>query len=83
MAIRFDIDDPLLAAKISEALKLIAEFLSSGWPCKISVGYAMGLENPELPGELQYLNSIADKSYRLERCIGKLLGKLTGKNKSY
>ena len=56
-------------------LRSVAEILDLSWPCQMAIGYALGLEDHHLPGEIVSRDPLRNAGYQLGKSVGKLLRK--------
>ena len=72
LALPISIEDPMLPLIGVNFLKDLAMQLKSRWPCEVSVGYAIGGENSDLPGKLKYRDIIAQAGYKTGIAAGRI-----------
>lgn len=71
LSLPIKIDDPMLPMIGIGILEKLTLQLKSNWPCKLSIGYAFGDENNELPGTLKYQDLIAQAGYKIGQAVGR------------
>jgi hypothetical protein len=51
-------------------IRSVASTLRLPWPCRLSIGYGIGTENPNLPGQLVYRDIHNKAGFRLGYALG-------------
>ncbi len=76
LVVPLNVEDAFISVTGLNVIRSIASALRLSWPCRIAIGYALGSENPHLPGQLVYRDTYRNAGYRLGRAVGKLLRKI-------
>tara|TARA_B100000315_G_C14407190_1_gene509287 strand:+ start:188 stop:550 length:363 start_codon:yes stop_codon:yes gene_type:complete len=71
LSLPIGIGDPMLPTIGVNILEELAIQLKSIWPGNVSIGYALGYENNNLPGELKYRDFIAKAGYKIGIAAGR------------
>ena len=66
------IEDAFISVTGLNVIRSIALALNLSWPCRLSIGYELGSEDPNLPGQLVYRNA----GYQLGLAVGRVLRKI-------
>ena len=70
----------MVVAEVVTLLKDILTFLNIPIEQKITIGYPMGYESHELPGEFSYRDGIAQLGYKIGRSIGSIVRRIKNVN---
>ena len=76
LVVPLNVEDGFISVTGLNVIRSVASALCLSWPCRISIGYAHGSENPHLPGQLVYRNTYRNMAYRLGYRIGYAVVKL-------
>jgi hypothetical protein len=73
IVVALPIEDGTISVTGVNVIRSIALVLGLPWPCRIAVGYALGAEDPHLPGRLVYREPYRAAGYQLGRAVAKLV----------
>ena len=76
IVVPLNIEDAFFSVTGLNVIRSVASALRLSWPCRLAIGYALGSENPHLPGQLVYRNTYRHAVYRLGYAVGKLFRKI-------
>jgi len=77
VVVPLNIEDAFISVVGLNVIRSVASALRLSWPCRLAIGYPLGSENPDLPGQLVYRDTYRNAGYRLGYAVGKLLRKIT------
>ena len=76
LVVPLNVEDAFISVTGLNVIRSIASAFSLSWPCRMAIGYALGSENPHLPGQLVYRDNYRKAGYRFGYAVGKLLRKI-------
>ncbi|HKY42274.1 MAG TPA: hypothetical protein VJM50_04215 [Pyrinomonadaceae bacterium] len=76
VVVPLNIEDGFIAVTGLNVIRLVASALGLPWPCRLAIGYPLGLEKPHLPGELIYRDTYTQAGYRFGYAVGKLFRRI-------
>ena len=76
LVVPLNVDDAFISVSGLNVIRSIASVLHLSWPCQMLIGYALGSENPQLPGQLVYRDNFRNTGYHLGFAVGKLFRKI-------